>query len=137
MPSMSMRAVLSAAVLAIATLQAAQAQGTPSLTPPAPSSAPTLHVNSRLVFLDVTVLNAKGQPVVSGLTKDDFTITQDKKPQKIFSFEAPETHVVAADAADDNPAGSAPVTIFVLDQLNSTFEQMAYIRYCVHKYLAH
>ncbi|WP_348269817.1 VWA domain-containing protein [Edaphobacter paludis] len=137
MPSMPMRAVLSvAALLCIAALPLAQSQSTPSQKQPAASDAPTLHVTSRLVFLDVTVLNAKGHPVVSGLTKDDFTITQDKKPQRIFSFEAPEAHVVTADAADDNPAGSAPVTIFVIDQLNSTFEQMAYIRYCVHKYLA-
>ncbi|HEV2708849.1 MAG TPA: VWA domain-containing protein [Edaphobacter sp.] len=104
-------------------------------TPP-PNDAATLHVTSRLVFLDVTVLDAKGHPVVKGLTQDDFAITEDKKPRKIFSFEAPDAHVVAANAAEDNPAGKAPVTIFVLDQLNSTFAQMAYIRYSVHKYLA-
>jgi hypothetical protein len=56
----------------------------------APQNAPTIRVTSRLVFLDVTVVDKKGRPVVKGLTKDDFTITEDKKPQRIFSFEAPD-----------------------------------------------
>lgn len=133
---LSLRAVFSGALLFGAlTLQAPARESAP---PPGPSSTPdvpTLHVTSRLVFLDVTVLDSKGHPVTRGLTKDDFTITQDKKPQKIFSFEAPDDHIVGS-SADDNPSGKAPITIFVLDQLNSTFEQMAYIRYCVHKYLA-
>jgi VWFA-related protein len=132
-----MRVVLSGLMLWIAVgIHAVEAQSSPSPQPPPSDDVPTIHVSSRLVFLDVTVLDAKGHPVVKGLTKDDFTITQDKKPQRIFSFEAPDTHVVAADATEDNPAGKAPVTIFVLDQLNSTFEQLAYIRYHVHKYLA-
>jgi len=100
------------------------------------ADTPTIRVTSRLVFLDVTVLDKKGRPVVKGLTKDDFTITDDKKPQRIFSFEAPEIHVVDANATDDNPTGKAPVTIFVLDLLNSKFEDFAYIRYMVRKYLA-
>src|SRR5665213_1929570 len=135
-----MRAVLSGAMLCgvlgfLPSFHGVQAE-TPSPKQSQPNDVPTIHVNSRLVFLDVTVLDAKGHPVVKGLTKDDFTITQDKKPQRIFSFEAPESHVVAVRTADDSLAGNAPVTIFVLDQLNSSFEQMAYIRYCVHKYLA-
>ena len=49
------------------------------------SDAPTIRVTSRLVFLDVTVLDRKGRPLVKG-TKDDFTITDNKTPQRIFSF---------------------------------------------------
>lgn len=96
---------------------------------------PTLRVTSTLVFLDVTVLDKNGKPVVSGLSKDDFTITEDKKPERIFSFEAPETHVMGAKAGDDNPDGKAPVTIIVLDLLNSSFEDFAFIRDEVKKYL--
>ena len=73
--------------------------------------------------------------MVNGLTKDDFTITEERKPQKIFSFEAPDAHVADFNAADDNPAGKAPLTILVLDLLNSRFEDFAYIRYSMRKYL--
>jgi VWFA-related protein len=97
---------------------------------------PTIQVTSRLVFLDVTVLDKKGRPVVKGLGKDDFTITEDKRPQSIFSFEAPQTHTISALAGDDNPDGKAPLTIFVLDLLNSSIEDFAFIRYSVQKYLA-
>jgi VWFA-related protein len=100
-----------------------------------PSGEPKIRVTSALVFLDVTVLDKKGRPVVSGLTKDDFTITEDKEPQPIFSFEAPETHVIALTSGDSNPDGKAPVTILVLDLLNSSFEDFAYIRYEVQQFL--
>jgi len=103
---------------------------------PGNSNTPTIRVTSRLVFLDVTVLDKKGHIVVKGLTKDDFAITEEKKPQRIFSFEEPQTHVGDTNAADDNPAGKAPLTVLVLDLLNSRFEDFAYIRYSVRKYLA-
>lgn len=89
-----------------------------------------------MVFLDATVLDKKGHPVVEGLTKDDFAITEDGKPQRIFSFEAPETHEMNANARNDNPDGKAPVTIIVLDLLNSSFEDFAFIRYSMGKYLS-
>jgi VWFA-related protein len=96
-------------------------------------TTPTIKVTSALVFLDVTVLDKKGHPVVSGLTKDDFAITEDKIPQTIFSFEAPEVHVMGA--GDENPSGNAPKTILVMDLLNSSFEDFAYIRYEAEQFL--
>jgi hypothetical protein len=106
-----------------------------ALAQQSPPSVPTFRVSSNLVILDVTVLDKKGRPVVTGLTKDDFTITEDKQPQRIFSFEAPETHVMGPNPEDSNPQGKAPVTIFVLDQLNSSFEDFAFIRYEVRRFL--
>lgn len=50
-------------------------------------STPTFRLNSTLVFLDVTVLDKSGHPVVTGLTKDDVTITEDKKPQTAVSLD--------------------------------------------------
>jgi VWFA-related protein len=94
-------------------------------TPPA---GPTFRINSNLVFLDVTVVDKKGRPVVTGLTKDDFTITDDGKPQRIFSFDAPAT---GAKTADD-----APATILVLDLLNTPFEDTSFARYSIRRYLA-
>ena len=99
------------------------------------TNTPTFRATSALVFLDVTVLDKKGRPVVTGLTKEDFTITEDNKPQRIFSFEAPETHVMTPGEEEPNPQGKAPVTIFVLDQLNSSFEDFAYIRYEMSRFL--
>jgi VWFA-related protein len=96
---------------------------------------PTLRVTSSLVFLDVTVLDKKGHPVLTGLTKDDFTITEDKKPEHIFSFEPPDVHTINTKSSDENPDGKAPVTILVLDLLNSRFEDFAYIRYSMRRFL--
>ncbi len=95
---------------------------------------PTFQLNSNLVFLDVTVLDKQGNPV-KGLTKEDFTITDDKEPQKIFSFEGPDEHRVGAGADIESPDGKAPTTIIVLDLLNSSFEDFAFIRYSVRKFL--
>ena len=110
--------------LSVVSVSKVTAQG--SQTAP---TTPRIKVTSALVFLDVTVLDKKGHPVVSGLTKDDFTITEDKIPQTIFSFEAPEVHVMGTGAEDENPNGKAPQTILVMDLLNSSFEDFAYIRY--------
>jgi VWFA-related protein len=98
------------------------------------SDVPTLRVTSSLVFLDVTVLDENGRPVVSGLTKHDFTITEDKQPQRIFSFEPPEAHTVGNPGSAD-AQGAPPLTIFVLDLLNSNFQELAFIRHSVEKYL--
>ena len=119
--------VISLGVIAVSSVTAQSQQTT--------SSSPTIKVTSALVFLDVTVLDKKGHPVVTGLTKDDFTITEDNKPQRIFSFEAPEAHVISGNAEDENPNSKAPATIFVLDRLNSKFEDFAYIRFEVQQFL--
>ena len=109
----------------------AQAQGAGA----APGDVPTFHATSSLVFLDVTVVDKGGTPVVKGLTKEDFTIIEDGKPQQIFSFEGPAEHVLAKDA-EANPQGKAPNAILVLDELNCRFEQMAYLRYMAARYLS-
>ena len=105
-------------------------------TPPGPSEGPTFRTTSRLVFLDVTVLDNQGRPVVKGLTKNDFSLTESKKPQPIFSFDAPDARGAEVNTAAENSVGQAPVTIFVLDLLNSRFEDFAYIRSSVRQYLA-
>lgn len=90
--------------------------------------SPTFRVTSNLVFLDVTVLDKKGQPVTTGLTKDDFALTEDGKPQRIFSFDPP--------AAGAKTAENPPATIFVLDLLNTPSEDFAYARDSISRYLA-
>jgi len=125
-------AVLAAGALGLASTGYGQTAAPPA---PRPEQAPvpTYHVSSKLVYLDVTVLDKKNHPVVSGLTKDDFSITEDKRPQTIFSFEPPSAHALGA--SGDNPEGKAPVTIMVLDQLNSRFQDFAYIRWEANRFL--
>jgi VWFA-related protein len=106
---------------------AAQEQATPE--------APTLRVNSNLVFLDIVVLDKHGKPVVKGLAKDDFTITEEKKPQSIFSFETPDEHPASTGGDSDNFEEKSARTIFVLDLLNSRPEDFAFIRSAVRGYL--
>ena len=47
--------------------------------------AQVIRVESREVVVDVTVTDGKGAPV-EGLTKDDFSITDEGKPRTISSF---------------------------------------------------
>ena len=90
--------------------------------------APTFRITSNLVFLDVTVLDKKGRPVVTGLTKDDFAIFENGKPQRIFSFDAP--------AEGAKTEANAPATILVLDLLNTPSKDFAFARDSIRRYLA-
>ena len=123
------------ATLAGALLSAAcvRAQSASSQQPPA--STPTFSINSTLVYLDVSVIDKQGRSVVSGLTQRDFHITEDKQPQRIFSFEAPQLHRLKPYASEENPRGKVPVTIIVLDMLDSSFSNFAYLRWEARRFL--
>lgn len=119
-----------------------------SLTSQNATPTTTLRVASNLVFLDVTVVDRKGQPVVSGLTKDDFTIMENGKPQRISSFDAPApgaaisgapqpvTGPEAASAHVAQTGEGAPATILVLDLMNTPSKDSAYARDSIRRYLA-
>jgi Ca-activated chloride channel homolog len=55
---------------------------TPTTSPTPDDEGEVIKVESRLVTVPVAVLDAKGQPIF-GLTKDDFTITEENKSQEI------------------------------------------------------
>lgn len=123
-------------LLGSATLAPAQA--------PAPA-ADTLRVNARIVVLDITVTDKAGN-LVDNLTQNDFTVLEDKVPQTIRSFEPPSAHVMPGSrpgqpvnlvhsAVDLPKIGNAPVTILVLDELNTRFEDMSFGRNQLVKYL--
>jgi VWFA-related protein len=108
-------------------------------------AVPTLKVNARIVVLDVTVTDKAGR-LVDNLTQKDFTVLEDKVPQSIRSFEPPSAHAMPGStpekpvnlvhsAADLPKIGVAPVTILVLDELNTRFEDMSYGRNQLVKYL--
>ena len=104
-------------------------------------SVPTLSVTSRLVLLDVVVTDKAGNPVTN-LTQEDFAVYEDKVAQHVVSFESPSTHTLPAgwDAAPLNPDdpksfGQSPVTILVLDELNTHFEDSSFAVRSVRQYL--
>ena len=106
------------------------------------SKAPSITVTARIVVLDVVVTDKKGNLVQRTFDKGDFTIYEGGKPQTIRSFEPPSAHVmpnagqaIVNSAADLTKIGDAPVTILVLDELNSRFEDMSYSRQMLVKYL--
>jgi len=66
--------------------QAAGGNSAATSQQPAPTEATqTLQVYSRETVVDVTVMNQKGESI-TGLTKSDFTILEDGKPQPIRGF---------------------------------------------------
>jgi VWFA-related protein len=110
------------------------------------ADVPLLKANTRLVVLDVTVVDKTGQPV-TGLTASDFQVYEDNKLQRIQSVEPPAAHslptatLTAGATATFDPAqpasfGQSPVTILVLDQQNTHFADSSFARRELHAYLA-
>ena len=74
------------------------------LLAPQTPSVPTFPAAVALVTVDAVVLDEKGQPV-AGLTRDDFVVTEDGRPQEIVGFEA---FGAEAGTATDSTAAPAP-----------------------------
>ena len=97
----------------------------------------TLTVNARLVVLDLVVRDKDGKPVTD-LTANDFRVYEDGQLQRIRSFEAPSTHTLPAatlantatvfDPAQPAPFGQSPVSVLILDQLNTHFADSSFAR---------
>ena len=101
----------------------------------------TLKVKTRIVILDVVVTDGKGR-IFTDLKKDDFIIREDKVEQQIRYFEPPSGHAmpvtekpIVESSADLRKIGDAPVTILVLDELNTRWEDMGYAKGQMEKYL--
>jgi VWFA-related protein len=100
----------------------------------------TIQRTARLVVLDMVVADAKGN-VVTDLKRDDFHVTELNEPQTILNFEEAGSHTVKPEmniesTADlDRVAPRAPVNIILLDEFNTHFEDMAFARYSLKKYL--
>ena len=82
--SSTLRPLLLAAFLPAVCLPAQQKPTTPDQTPA--STAPTIAVDARLVNLPVVVRDKKGA-LIQNLTKDDFILQVDGKPQTIRYFD--------------------------------------------------
>ena len=109
----------------------------------APQEPETLQVTSRLVVLDVVVLDRAGKPVTN-LDQSKFSIYEDKAPQTIKNFDPPTGHAmprgsaseaVVHSAADLPKIGTAPVNILVFDELLAAQSEGCFIPAFRPKYL--
>lgn len=97
-------------------------------------TGPVLHIETKLVLLDTTVLDAAGNPV-AGLVPEDFVLLVDGKPRRIASFDRAEERLLPEPARARNKTldlrqpekfGSSPLTIFVIDEVNTHFADTVY-----------
>jgi VWFA-related protein len=81
----------------------------------------------RQITLDVQVTDKSGKPI-RGLREQDFTLLDDKRPQKIVSFHAVDV---------ETPATSDPPVeiVLVVDAINASFRALAFERDEVKKFL--
>jgi VWFA-related protein len=109
----------------------------------APPQTSTITVTSRLVVLDVVVVDSAGKPVTN-LDESKFKIYEDKVPQTIKNFDPPSAHempvgaatqLVVQSAADLPKIGQAPVNVLVFDELNTPFHDLSFARSQMLKYL--
>lgn len=95
-----------------------------SQSSPAVESPTTIHVRTQIVSLDVAVVDKKAHPTALTLGREDFSITEDGKPQQLRYFEPPSTHLKPA------------TTVFVLDELNTSAADAPYYLFSLQKHIA-
>jgi VWFA-related protein len=94
----------------------------------------------RLVVLDMVVTDAKGN-VVTNLKRENFHVEEEGVPQEIETFDPAGAHTIDPQLTIDSTADldrlapRAPVNIILLDEFNTRFEDMAFARYSLKKYL--
>jgi len=132
---------LSACGLAAAGISAAIA-----VTLSAQAARQTFRTTTRLVEVSVIVTDRGGTPV-TGLSREDFTITEDRVKQPISIFQVNDGRAVVA-AAPPSPASDSPrtfsnrvhdpsgaATVILLDRVNAAFDSQWFARKHVDNYL--
>jgi VWFA-related protein len=114
------------------------------LTPPGQTAATpapyNLEVNAQVVVLDVVVTNSRGE-IVTNLKQDDFEVYDDRILQNVRTLEPPSAHrmphnqTIHSTAELDRVAPNTPVTLIVLDEINTGFQDEAFARYSLKKFL--
>lgn len=137
-------AALCAFTVLIATVQTGNAQQPPG-SPPEPAP-PTFGREVEVVRVDVVVTDKSGRPV-RGLTKDDFTILDEGKPQVLESFESVELEVpppsaaaaarprVVSNAVTPEASDASRTFAVVMDTLNLTQSTVARAKAAVAAFL--
>jgi VWFA-related protein len=98
--------------------------------------APTIRVSTHFVLVDVVVTDKQGKSV-TGLRPEDFVLEENGKTQKIATFITPDQNKLPAPST--LPPGfysnklqyrspGEPVTVILLDALNTAFEDQGYAR---------
>ena len=110
------------------------------------NSSSVLRTTTRLVQIDVVVTDSSGRPV-KGLTQQDFSVTEDGKPQKISVFSFQESHSQGATKAGGLPpyvttnrpefhGSNAPPVVLLLDGVNTPVANQIIVRRQMLKFLA-
>ena len=81
---------------------------------------------NREITLDAVAVDKSGKPI-AGLAEQDFTVLDNKQPQKIASFHA----VMRASATPDPPVEA----ILLVDEVNGSFRAVAQARQQIQKFL--
>jgi VWFA-related protein len=109
----------------------AQQTASPPPVPP-PAERPTVSTGGpdRSITLDVVVTDKSGKPV-AGLQQQDFTLLDDKQPQKIVSFQATSIPPDESTGAPDSPVQA----ILLIDAVNTSYHSVGYERQQLQKFL--
>jgi VWFA-related protein len=132
--------VIAFAVISVSTSLPGQAPGSPSS-----EAQTTLRVSSRAVLVDVLVTDHKGKPV-TGLRKDDFTVTEQGRPQTLSFFEEHKDGSQPVPAqipklppnvfSNFSPYPLPPaVNVLLLDSLNTRMESQSFVHSQAIKFL--
>ena len=110
--------------------------------------AETLHASTQLVIVDVVVEDSGGRPI-HGLTRDNFVLTEQKKPQAIRNF---EEHSAASNKKPGPPIPPMPPGVFtdytpvapdntlnvlLIDALNTPMKDQVFVRQQLLDYIKH
>jgi VWFA-related protein len=127
---------------------AAGQQKTPSAPESTPSPATVLHAGTQLVIVDVVVEDRNGHPV-HGLTRDSFSVTEQKQPQTIRNFDEHQSGAqnqpgqtlppmppgVFTDYTPVPPNGT--LNVLLLDALNTPMNSQTFVRKQLLEYVEH
>jgi VWFA-related protein len=104
------------------------------------SPTTTLQAVTRLVYVDVVVRDSQGH-IVHGLKQDQFSVKEDKQPQRVSLFEEHRTNLEQAAQKIDAPAPGkriisnipaaqpdSPLDMVLLDMIDTPAVQQAYAR---------
>jgi VWFA-related protein len=99
----------------------------------------TLKVQSQLVVLDVVVTDKAGN-LVTNLHRDDFEVLENGVAQDIRNFDGPrKSETIPVTAPKDRFGrelwGDAPLTMILVDEMDTPFEETAYSRQEIDRYL--